>query len=198
MTAALFLADVAAHNAAASAALRIALSVFAVFLPPSPGSKATSVLDTLFFLSSSSFYPFRFLADPAVIDRSRGGPIKAHLPSCSADFREFEGDSREVGGRGRRRSEVKFSNAFPQRETRGEGGEKWIERGRGRRRAVQRRCSRFIAFREQHRQNLISSNESLISRKLGIRTDRRTDKQTDGRRSETIPPFLPPPSAPCL
>jgi len=45
---------------------------------------------------------------------------------------------------------------------------------------MRRRRSRFIAFRGQHRQNLISRNESLISRKLesrdsaGIRTDRQT------------------------
>lgn len=51
---------------------------------------------------------------------------------------------------------------------------------------MQRRRSRFIAFREQHRQNLISSNESLISRKLGNRdsaefapTDGWTSRQTD-------------------
>jgi len=35
--------------------------------------------------------------------------------------------------------------------------------------AMQRRRSRFIASQEQHRQNLISGNESLISRKLGSR-----------------------------
>lgn len=86
------------------------------------------------------------------------------------------------------RSEGKFSNAFPQRETRDEGKRERSEK-RGQR-AMQRRRSRFIAFREQHRQNLISSNESLISRKLGRRDSAEfapTDGRTSRRRSEAIP-----------
>lgn len=82
----------------ASAALRIALSVFAVFLPPSPGGRPP--LDMLFFPSPPSFIPFA--SSPtlsAAIDRSRGGPIKAHPPqvvsrSSRVDSGEGEGDGR--------------------------------------------------------------------------------------------------------
>jgi len=47
--------------------------------------------------------------------------------------------------------------------------------------AMRRRRSRFIAFRGQHWQNLISRNESLISRKLESRDSMRirANRQTD-------------------
>lgn len=182
------------QRTAASAALRIALSVFAVFLPLSLGRRPP--LDTLFFLSPSSHYPFRFLADPLCRHwpkplRSNKSPFPPQVVSrISASS---EGDS----GRKRRTREdearVNFQMHF-RGERRDEGWRKWIGRGGVGRRAMQRPRSRFIAFREQHRQNLISSSESLISRKLVNRDsaefapDRRTDKQTDGRQSEMISP----------
>lgn len=67
VTAALFLADVAAHGSlAVSAAPRIALSVFAEFLPPFPAPLAALTADgvtSVPFCSSSSTpsHPVRFL-----------------------------------------------------------------------------------------------------------------------------------------
>lgn len=183
MTTALFLADVAAYTARrASAALPIALSVFRRVSSLKPIKRPPLSVHSF---SSSHFRP-TVPSSPASLtsERKTRGSNKSpysQLPRISASSRGIQGKS-----------------------------EGWIfkcvsaESGKDekRRRTVGKHGAKVaaldsFAFREQHRQNLISSNESLISRKLESRDlaefapidrqiGRQSGRQSGRRRSEAI------------